>query len=251
MNSNANRCFYAEYGLCLYLLIPAPVPSPPPHQEPCAKPSFAGESGAQRSFEKWRQTGEENQNKLETEEEMLDRLEAEAAAEGGPMAELESKVHDAKTEMEIADALDEIRTRNARISRAEGKGEQDAAVEVADKARRQQEEQKRRIEEEDELAARRAFGKLDEDIEIPMEDARPTSRLRNETFADEDTAGPSSRNIGTTGEDNDTTTTTTKPTTATTDMKTDIMPPPTFKRVVKKKKDFSAALGIKKKSSLV
>ena len=222
------------------------------------------ESGAQRNFERWRQTGEENANKLETEEEMLDRLEAEAA-ETSAMGELEQKVSDAKTEMEIADALDEIRTRNARIQRAEGKGEQDAALEAADKARQAAEREKRRIEEEDERAAKRAFGRLDEDIEVPMEDApRPGaakgSGLRNEIIAygddDEDEQGEAAASksdvaaAAAAAADDDTQTLSTA-TTTTAGQTVGGVPPPTFKRVVKKKKDFSAALGIKKKPALV
>ena len=70
------------------------------------------EKGAKRNFEPWREA------KLaeETEEERLDRLEREEA-ERDAMKELEAKTLDAKTEMQIADALDEIRTRNARIER--------------------------------------------------------------------------------------------------------------------------------------
>ncbi|KAK4694871.1 hypothetical protein P7C71_g2773, partial [Lecanoromycetidae sp. Uapishka_2] len=81
---------------------------------------YTCEKGAKRNFEVWRDP-DANTNPLETEEEMLDRIEAEQAEAGGAMAELETKVVDAKREMEIADALDEIRTRNARISRAEGR----------------------------------------------------------------------------------------------------------------------------------
>ena len=224
------------------------------------------EAGAVRSFEKWRQTGEENANNLETEEEMLDRLEAEQLENGGGVLEdLEQKVHDAKTEMEIADALDEIRTRNARILRAEGKGGEDAGVVAAEKARGEAERERRRVEEEDEMAARRAFGRLEKDIEIPMEEgegeakaetARPRkggSGLKIETFADEDDGdddgdlvgakpGPSADAVSVGEED---------AASRKAGSSDSIPPPPSFKRVVKKKKDFSAALGIKKKPSLV
>ncbi|KAN0074088.1 CWC16 protein [Elaphomyces granulatus] len=77
------------------------------------------ESGAKRNFEPWRD------NKLvdETEEERLDRLEREEqeeeAAQRDVMAALEAKTLDAKTEMAVADALDEIRVRNARLDRTQ------------------------------------------------------------------------------------------------------------------------------------
>lgn len=104
------------------------------------------ERGAKRNFEPWREA------KLaeETEEERLDRLEREEA-EHDAMKELETKVHDAKTEMAIADALDEIRSRNARIERAEKNGKK------ADVPEEAVNEQRRKQEEEDAEAARRAF----------------------------------------------------------------------------------------------
>ncbi|KAF2865804.1 hypothetical protein BDV95DRAFT_585934 [Massariosphaeria phaeospora] len=75
------------------------------------------ERGAKRNFEPWREA------KLaeETEEERLDRLEKEEA-ERDAMKELETKVLDAKQEMAIADALDEIRSRNARHERVDKDG---------------------------------------------------------------------------------------------------------------------------------
>ena len=80
---------------------------------------YTCERGAKRNFEVWRKADgdDDGAHKLETDEERLDRLEAEEA-ERGVMEVLEGKVVDAKREMEIADALDEIRTRNARIQRA-------------------------------------------------------------------------------------------------------------------------------------
>ncbi|OAL04275.1 DUF572-domain-containing protein [Phaeosphaeriaceae sp. SRC1lsM3a] len=104
------------------------------------------ERGAKRNFEPWREA------KLaeETEEERLDRLEKEEA-ERDAMKELETKVLDAKTEMAIADALDEIRSRNARIEKADRDGvETTIEPDPADDRRRRQ-------EEEDAEAARQAF----------------------------------------------------------------------------------------------
>jgi len=107
---------------------------------------YEAERGAKRNFEPWREA------KLaeETEEEKLDRLEREEA-ERDAMKELETKVLDAKTEMAIADALDEIRSRNARLEKAEKEGTiRTDVVDTVDEARRRQ-------DEEDAEAARRAF----------------------------------------------------------------------------------------------
>lgn len=104
------------------------------------------ERGAKRNFEPWREA------KLaeETEEERLDRIEREEA-ERDAMKELETKVLDAKTEMAIADALDEIRSRNARLEKADREGKKtDVPPDAVDDRRKRQ-------EEEDAEAARQAF----------------------------------------------------------------------------------------------
>ncbi|KAF1848157.1 DUF572-domain-containing protein [Cucurbitaria berberidis CBS 394.84] len=105
------------------------------------------ERGAKRNFEPWR----EAKLNEETEEERLDRIEKEEA-ERDAMKELETKVLDAKTEMAIADALDEIRSRNARIEKADRDGTTttDAGPDPVDDRRKRQ-------EKEDAEAARQAF----------------------------------------------------------------------------------------------
>jgi len=104
------------------------------------------ERGAKRNFEPWREAKLNEEN----EEERLDRLEREEA-ERDAMKDLEGKVHDAKQEMAISDALDEIRSRNARIEKAEKEGKRtDIQAEPVDDLRK-------RLEEEDAEAARRAF----------------------------------------------------------------------------------------------
>ncbi|KAK2936271.1 hypothetical protein FoTM2_004215 [Fusarium oxysporum f. sp. vasinfectum] len=77
-------------------------------------------SGAVRNNEPWRNRAAEE----ESVEQRLDRLEREEAEAAGEeeldkMEELEAKNQDAQREMAAADALDEIRHRNARINRSE------------------------------------------------------------------------------------------------------------------------------------
>lgn len=119
---------------------------------------YTCERGAKRNFEIWREgKGDEIE---ETDEQRLDRLEREEAEaeemeERNAMAELEQKMEESKREMKIADALDEIRTRNARIERGEkgGLGVEEALAGVRDQA----EEERLKAEKEDEEIARRAF----------------------------------------------------------------------------------------------
>jgi hypothetical protein len=169
--------------------------------------------GAKRNFEPWREA------KLaeETEEERLDRLEREEA-ERDAMKELEAKTLDAKTEMQIADALDEIRTRNARNERA---GKEGAEVTVTDRI----DDEREALEKADAEAARLAFlGATGEKVKrIVEEDDGEPEPIRSKGKAPE-TSGILANSM---------------------------MLPPTFTRTVKKKKDLGAALGIKKKPALV
>lgn len=173
------------------------------------------EKGAKRNFEVWRQTPANNE--LESEEDRLERLEREES-ERGAMALLETKVGDAKQEMAIADALDEIRTRNARNERAAGR---EAEVEHL---REEREETERLMDAE---AARLAF---------TTESGERVRRLGDEPDEWRDTdmmLGDGGANSGAAAAVDG----------------LEMPPPPTFKRVVKKKKDFAAALGIKKKGT--
>ncbi|KAI8376785.1 CWC16 protein [Blakeslea trispora] len=65
---------------------------------------YVAEHGATRNFEPWRQTEDDKESSSEDEPE-------------DPMKSLESRTLDSKREMDIMDALDEIRTRNARSER--------------------------------------------------------------------------------------------------------------------------------------
>ena len=165
------------------------------------------ERGARRNFEMWRQN---DGGKKETDEERLDRLEREGE-ERSAMEELEMKVVDAKQEMAVADALDEIRTRNARNERARGK----EAVVAVGLEERLMDEERRRAEAEDEEMARRAF--MTEEGEKVRRIGEGEGQMEEEK-SKEEMAPP---------------------------------PIPTFKKVVKKKKDMGAALGIKKRATLV
>ncbi|KAH8663972.1 CWC16 protein, partial [Xylariales sp. PMI_506] len=114
---------------------------------------YACERGAKRNTEPWR-VGRE-----ETDEERLDRLEQEEE-ERNAMVELEAKTVDAKREMAVADALDEIRTRNARLERADRDGvEMALPLDPEDEAAM-------RADREDEEAARRAFAKNARQLDI-------------------------------------------------------------------------------------
>jgi hypothetical protein len=180
------------------------------------------ERGAKRNFEVWRDSKDEKYN--ETEEQTLDRLEREQGEEQeqmerDKMAELEEKMLDSKREMQIADALDEIRTRNARIERNEVLGEE-AALETV---REDIDEEALRAEKEIEEAARKAF--------------MTSSGERIKRIVDEeDTPAAEAES---------------KASAAATPLPA--MPPPStsFARVKRPKKGGVNSLGIKKKPSLV
>ncbi|PGH29987.1 hypothetical protein GX50_07260 [[Emmonsia] crescens] len=177
---------------------------------------YTCERGAKRNFEPWREAKESEVN--ETMDETLDRLEREEGEkeereERDKMVELEEKMQDSKREMAVADALDEIRTRNARIERGEREAREEAALL---KAQREADEEILRAQREDEEAARRAF----------MTDGGERVKRLVEDEADSLTGGTPA-------------------------IEKSDMPPPSFTRVRKPKKPFNAGLGIKKKTPLV
>lgn len=180
---------------------------------------YTCERGAKRSTEPWRQAVDDT----ETDDQRLDRLALEEE-ERNAMEELEAKTVDAKREMAVADALDEIRTRNARMERAQGDGMlgPEAVVPEAD-------ERRRREEEEDAAAWARAQGLLEQVVEEqPGAMLPPPLPVRKmEVEVEEDMPAPAAKRKA----DED-------------------QPAPSFKRQVKKKKEVLLP-GIKKKPSLV
>ncbi|KAK4228795.1 CWC16 protein [Podospora fimiseda] len=200
------------------------------------------EKGAKRNTDPWKR-GLEKGREDETTEERLDRLMAEGmeGEEGGiqkerdVMMELEQKTEDAKREMAVADALDEIRSRNARLEKIqrEGGGE----IDVGDIGRgiSEEEERRRKEEKEDEEAARRAFAfvRRQEMLEEVIEEDE--NEEEEEEGKGEVVAASSSSSVVVPAAATTTTTSSTG------------MPPPSFKRQVKKKKDRATLLGIKKK----
>ena len=189
---------------------------------------YAVERGAKRNFEAWREERVE-----ETDKQRLDRLEREEAAMSGAvlegsgedkMEELEKKTYDAKREMEIADALDEIRSRNARL---EAKAREGKVVVGPSEALLQAQ----REEAEDAEAARRAFQRRIEEMEVLEEDGETSGAATPVTNG----AAKSATN-GVLVEEKTTVVS---------------MPPPSFRPAPRKKKDLAGALGIKKKPTLV
>ncbi|RMY45144.1 hypothetical protein D0863_16099 [Hortaea werneckii] len=205
---------------------------------------YSCERGARRNFEPWREA------KLaeETEEERLDRLEREEG-ERDKMVELEQKTNDAQMEMRIADALDDVRMRNA--MRERGGGVEGALQGVAmDRGKGMRDEEAERVEREIEEQARRAFlsatgervRRLDGDIEL--DDSTPVpapSSSASSTAPSALSSLDTATNLSDLSEYADKAamppppppTTTTTTTTA-------------FQRKPKTKKDFASSLGIKK-----
>ena len=109
---------------------------------------YTAERGASRNFEPWREEKPE-----ETEEERLERIEAEM----NPMKDLEIKQMDSKREMEIMDALDQVRASNARINQAARELNPDEVLKLVRREDENVETEEDRLEREDAEAAKRAF----------------------------------------------------------------------------------------------
>ncbi|KAG0222365.1 CWC16 protein [Mortierella sp. GBAus27b] len=113
-----------------------------------ANSDYVAENGASRNFEPWRD--EKGDMAAEREEE----------EQNNPMKALENRTLDSKREMEIMDALDEIRTRNALNERLDADALLDKLFvpDDEDVVKKQKEE-----DEEDERLAREVFKDVDGD----------------------------------------------------------------------------------------
>ena len=111
---------------------------------------YASEHGASRNFEPWRDEA------AAEEEDKLARLEEE---ENNPMKALENRTLDSKREMDVLDALQDIRARNARNERVA------VSSDILDKLARDEVEREeaaaRQLEdEEDERLVREVFSRV-------------------------------------------------------------------------------------------
>ncbi|KAK7752307.1 Pre-mRNA-splicing factor cwf16 [Diatrype stigma] len=130
---------------------------------------YVCEKGAKRNTEPWRAAPEE------TDEQRLDRLEKEEEEESkNAMAELEAKTVDAKREMAVADALDEIRSRNAVREAAAG---HDPSIGSTDLQLTSAQEEQDRLDAE---AAKQAFQRARNQMEV----------VEEEEIIEEGTMGP-------------------------------------------------------------
>lgn len=214
---------------------------------------YTCEKGAKRSTEPWRKVEEVE----ETDEQRLDRLEREEE-ERNAMEELEAKTVDAKREMAVADALDEIRTRNARLERADRDGMLGEAI-VGRPS--EADEQRRREEEEDAAAWARAQEGLEEAVVVEEEilgEAEETGSTPSSLVGSTNGNGEASRASSSSASGS------MPPPPSIGARRTEEVPPvsngkrkadeepsaPTFKRQAKKKKEVLLP-GIKKKPSLI
>ncbi|KAI5120232.1 hypothetical protein M0805_000046 [Coniferiporia weirii] len=113
---------------------------------------YTSEHGAQRNFEPWRE------ERAAEEEDKLARLEAE---ENNPMQVLENRTLDSKREMDVLDALQDIRARNARNERVTHAGGAELLDRIArDEVEEEEERAKKLEDDEDERLVREIFSKV-------------------------------------------------------------------------------------------
>ncbi|KAF8807146.1 DUF572-domain-containing protein [Phlegmacium glaucopus] len=111
---------------------------------------YTAEHGASRNFEPWRD---------ESAEEEVDRLAKLEEEENNPMKVLENKTVDSKREMDILDALQDIRARNARNERV-GLSDDLLAKIGLEEEETEDDAERRRLEEEDEKLVQEVFSKV-------------------------------------------------------------------------------------------
>jgi len=110
---------------------------------------YTAEHGASRNFEPWRD---------EDAEEEVDRLAKLEEEENNPMKVLENKTVDSKREMDILDALQDIRARNARNERVGLSGDLLARIGLEEET--EDDAERKRLEEEDERLVQEVFSKV-------------------------------------------------------------------------------------------
>jgi hypothetical protein len=122
---------------------------------------YAAEHGAKRNFEPWREEKEEAEKA---------RQRRELEEQFDPMKRLENKTYDSKRELDIVEALDEIRTMNARMERVDTDAVFDRIVNEGSIITQPIEEdplmEEGEEEEEDEAIIRKAFSKVQQQEEI-------------------------------------------------------------------------------------
>ncbi|KZT03425.1 DUF572-domain-containing protein [Laetiporus sulphureus 93-53] len=135
---------------------------------------YAAEHGASRNFEPWRE------EQAVEEEDRLAKLEEE---ENNPMKALENRTVDSKREMDILDALQDIRARNARNERV---GQSVDLIERTgmEEIETEEDKERKRLEEEDEKLIREVFAK------VPVAGAGPSSSRSPEGSAANGEASP-------------------------------------------------------------
>lgn len=111
---------------------------------------YTAEHGASRNFEPWRDEGAEEE---------VDRLAKLEEEENNPMKVLENKTVDSKREMDILDALQDIRARNARNERV-GLSDDLLARIGLEEEETEEDAEKKRLEEEDERLVQEVFSKV-------------------------------------------------------------------------------------------
>ena len=129
---------------------------------------YLAEHGASRNFEPWRDI----EDKGEAEDPLAHLLGEEEEDQVDPMKSLEQRTLESKREMEIADALQDIRTRNARNERVDLEAVHASLDKGKGKALDAEGEERCKAEEQDEQLVRKYFGRA---ADQSPEAARPAS----------------------------------------------------------------------------
>ncbi|KAF9451243.1 DUF572-domain-containing protein [Macrolepiota fuliginosa MF-IS2] len=132
---------------------------------------YSAEHGASRNFEPWRE------EKAVEEEDRLAKLEEE---ENNPMKALENRTVDSKREMDILDALQDIRARNARNERMGQSVDLLARMNV-EEVEDEETAERQRLEEEDEKLVREVFSR----VAVPVSGSDGTTMVTVKRKADD------------------------------------------------------------------
>ena len=148
--STSNGEFILNYSLCTNAPVSTLCSAEITFKTDPKNTDYAAEHGASRNFEPWRE---------EEAVEQEDRLAKMEEEENNPMKALENRTVDSKREMDVLDALQDIRARNARNERVGNSVDLLANIGI-EELENEEDRERKRLEEEDEKLVREVFAKV-------------------------------------------------------------------------------------------
>lgn len=141
---------------------------------------YTVEHGVSRNFEPWREGKDEEEAGKDPLAHLLEEEGVEESDDEDPMKALERRTEESKREMEVMDALQDIRSRNARLDRVNVDDVLQKHLSKGKEKLTAEEEERIRQEEEDEVLIKKYFGR-DLAAVVEEEEAAVSQPLKDES----------------------------------------------------------------------